>query len=479
MPDALRDHRDASLGATAAKPDGAGGAISRNPATGEVLAQYPFDDAAAIERRLVEAETGYRGWRATPVEQRAGVLARLAAVLEDDVEPLAALITAEMGKTLAEARAEVRKCANTARWFSQHGPALIADEPAPVEGDEVYVSYLPIGSVLGIMPWNFPLWQAIRAAVPIVLGGNAFLLKHAPNVMGSAYALEAAWLRAGTPRGVFGVVNVDNDPIEALIDDPRIAAVTLTGSPRAGSAVAALAGRALKKSVLELGGTDPFIVLADADIERAVATAIGARFANCGQVCLAAKRFILEQPIADEFTSRFVEAARQVVAGDPTDEATTIGPIAREDLRDGLDRQVRQAIAQGARVLLGGHKRQGPGWFYEPTILADVEPGNTAFDEETFGPVAALIVARDAEHALTLANATEYGLSSNLWTRDVGRAKQLARRIEAGGVFINGFTASDPRTPVGGVKRSGYGRELSHFGIREFVNAQVVWTRKG
>ena len=479
MPEPLRDHRDASLDAGGSKPDASGGAVSRNPATGEILASYPFDDAAGIERRLAQAEAGYRGWRETPVARRAAVLARLADTLEHDVEPLAALITAEMGKTLAEARAEVRKCAITARWFSQHGPALIADEPAPVEGEDVHVSYLPIGTVLGIMPWNFPLWQAIRAAVPIVLGGNAFLLKHAPNVMGSAYALEAAWLKSGAPAGVFGVVNVDNEPIEAMINDGRIAAVTLTGSPRAGSAVAALAGRALKKSVLELGGTDPFIVLADADIGRAVATAIGARFGNCGQVCLAAKRFILEQPIAEEFTRRFVEAARRIVVGDPTDAATTIGPIAREDLREELDRQVQRAIEGGARVLLGGHKRHGPGWFYEPTILDEVTPGNTAFDEETFGPVAALVVARDAEHALTLANATEFGLSSNLWTRDIEAAKRLARRIEAGGVFINGFTASDPRTPVGGVKRSGYGRELSHFGIREFVNAQAVWTRAG
>ncbi|WP_428377077.1 NAD-dependent succinate-semialdehyde dehydrogenase [Lichenicoccus sp.] len=470
MPDMLPDHRDASSGQAA---------VSRNPATGEVFAHYPYDDAAAIERRLAAAQTGYRAWRETPVAQRAAVLARLAGILERDVEALAALITAEMGKTLAEARAEVRKCANTARWFSEHGPALIADEPAPVEGEDVYVAYLPIGTVLGIMPWNFPLWQAIRAAVPITLGGNGFLLKHAPNVMGSAYALEAAWLQAGAPAGVFGVVNVDNDPVEAIIGDPRIAAVTLTGSPRAGSAVAALAGRALKKSVLELGGSDPFVVLADADIERAVAAALGGRFGNCGQVCLAAKRFILEQPIAGDFTRRFVDAARNLVAGDPTDPATTIGPIAREDLRETLDQQVQKAIAQGARVLLGGHRRQGPGWFYEPTILADLGPGNTAFDEEMFGPVAAIIVASDAEHALTLANATEYGLSSNLWTRDIDGAKRLARRIEAGGVFINGFTASDPRTPVGGVKRSGYGRELSHFGIREFVNAQVVWTRKG
>ncbi len=468
MPDSVPTRRAASAETEA---------VSRNPATGAVLARYRHDDAEGIERRLTEARTGYLDWRDTPVDERAAVLARLADALEADIETLAALITAEMGKTLAEARAEIRKCATTARWFAQNGPGFLADEQAPVEGEDVRVCYRPIGTVLGIMPWNFPLWQAMRAAVPIALGGNSFLLKHAPNVMGSAYALEAAWLRAGAPRGVFGVVNVGNDPIEAIIDDPRIAAVTLTGSPRAGSAVAAMAGRALKKSVLELGGSDPFIVLADADLDRAVAAAIGGRFANCGQVCLAAKRFMLEQPIADAFTRKFVEAARRLVVGDPTEEATTIGPIAREDLRDTLDEQVQKAVAGGARVLLGGHPRQGPGWFYEPTILAGIEPGNTAFDEETFGPVASLVVARDADHALSLANATEYGLSANLWTRDRALAERLARHIEAGGVFINGFTASDPRTPVGGVKRSGYGRELSHFGLREFLNAQVVWRR--
>ena len=453
-------------------------ATSRNPATGVVIRQYPFDDAAGIERRLAEAESGYRVWRAMQPAQRSEVLSRLAGILREQAGSLGSLITSEMGKTLREARAEVEKCATTAAWFAEHGPAMLADEPAPVEGDEVYVSYLPIGTVLGIMPWNFPLWQAIRAAVPITLGGNAFLLKHAPNVMGCAYALEAAWLKAGAPPGVFGVVNVGNDPIEAIINDPRIAAVTLTGSPRAGSAVAALAGKALKKSVLELGGSDPFIVLADADIDRAIEAGIAARFNNCGQVCLAAKRFLLEQPIAEEFTQKFIEAARRIIAGDPTDDATRIGPIAREDLRDTLDEQVQKSIEQGARLLLGGRKKEGAGWFYEPTILADVAVGNTAFDEETFGPVAALIVVRDGEHALELANTSEFGLSANLWTSDIERAQRFARRIETGGVFINGFTASDPRTPVGGVKRSGYGRELSHFGIREFVNAQLVWTKR-
>ncbi len=457
----------------------AAGATSRNPATGAELAHYPFDDAAAVEQRLAAAERGYRHWRDTPVAQRAAALARLADEIRADAEHLAGLMTAEMGKTLAEARGEVEKCASTAAWFAGNGAPMLADEPVTAGDDDVHVAYRPIGTVLGIMPWNFPYWQAIRAAVPITLGGNAFLLKHAPNVMGCAYALEAIWRRAGFPEGVFGVVNVDNQPVEAIIADRRIAAVTLTGSPRAGSAVAALAGRALKKSVLELGGSDPFIVLADADLDRAVASAITGRFANCGQVCLAAKRFILERPIAKAFTTRFVEAARALTVGDPTDPATKLGPIARDDLRATLHDQVQRSIQNGAELLLGGQPLDGPGWFYAPTVLAGVKPGQAAYDEETFGPVAALMVADDAEDALRIANATEFGLSANLWTANLDRARQMAGQLESGGVFINGFTASNPRTPIGGVKRSGYGRELSHFGVHEFVNAQVVWSKAG
>jgi len=354
---------------------------------------------------------------------------------------------------------------------------LLADEPVAVEGgDEVHVAYRPTGIILGIMPWNFPLWQAIRAAVPIMLSGNGFILKHAPNVMGCAYLLRDAWEDSGLPRGLFGVLNVETDGIEAVIEDRRIAGVTLTGSMRAGAAVAAQAGKVLKKSVLELGGIDPFIVLADADIDKAVAAGIKGRFSNAGQVCLAAKRFILEAPIAEIFTAKFLEAARKMKAGDPTDPDTTIGPIARDDLRQGVHDQVVRSLAAGATLLLGGHVMKGDGFFYEPTILGNVQPGMAAFDEEVFGPVAAITIARDAEHAVELANTSDYGLSSNLWTADAKRAELIARRLEAGGVFINGFTASNPRTPVGGVKKSGYGRELSHFGIREFVNAQTVWT---
>ena len=454
-------------------------AVSRNPATGEEIERFPFQTEAEVEQLLARADNAFRGWRAVPVAERGGVYDRLAAVLRRRVDEVAPVITREMGKTLREARAEIEKCAATAAWYAEHGPAMLADEPVAVEGhDQVHVSFLPIGTILGIMPWNLPIWQTIRAAVPIMLSGNGFLLKHAPNVTRCALLMRDLWEEAGLPQGVFSVLNVDTDGIETVIADPRIAGVTLTGSVRAGAAVAALAGRNLKKSVLELGGIDPFIVLADADIEQAVRFAITGRYANAGQVCLAAKRLILEAPIADAFTARFLDAAREIKAGDPTDEATTIGPIARDDLREGVHDQVTRSVAQGAALLLGGRKVDGPGSFYEPTVLGGVEPGMAAFDEEVFGPVAALCVARDEEHAIELANRSEYGLSSNLWTADEGRALRIARRLETGGVFINGFTASNPRTPVGGVKNSGYGRELSHFGIREFVNAQTVWTRR-
>ncbi|WP_419729479.1 NAD-dependent succinate-semialdehyde dehydrogenase [Lichenicola sp.] len=455
-------------------------AISRNPATGEDIQRFAFQDVAAVGQLLADADRAFRAWRDVPVGRRAAVYGRLAAIMRERRDAVAAVITAEMGKTLKEAAAEIEKCAATAAWFGEHGPAMLADEPVGVEGDDqVHVSYLPIGTVLGIMPWNFPFWQTIRAAVPIMLSGNGFMLKHAPNVMACAYLMQEMWEQAGLPHGVFSVLNVGTDAIEAVIADRRIAAVTLTGSMRAGAAVAAIAGKHLKKSVLELGGADPFIVLADADIEQAVKFAIAGRFANAGQVCLAAKRLILEAPIAERFTTLFLDAVRGIKAGDPTDEASTIGPIARADLRDGVHDQVARSVAAGARLLAGGHMIDGPGFFYEPTVLGDVTPGMAAFDEEVFGPVAALVLARDTEHAIELANASDYGLSGNLWTADTGKAARIARRLETGGVFINGFTASNPRTPVGGVKNSGYGRELSHFGIREFVNAQTVWTRAG
>lgn len=453
-------------------------ATSRNPATGELIATYPFQTQSEVEQLLDANGAAFRLWRATPMAERVLAYRRLAATLRERSESFAALITAEMGKTLGAARGEVEKCASTIEWIADNGPAILADEPVKVEGeDEVHVSFLPIGTVLAVMPWNFPLWQVIRASGPIMLSGNGFMLKHAPNVMGSAYALQEAYESAGFPKGLFTNLIADNETVARTIEDPRIAAVTLTGSMRAGSAVAATAGKALKKSLLELGGSDAFIVLADANIDLAVKAAVEARFQNAGQVCLAAKRFILEAPIAEQFTRKFVAAVEQLKVGDPLDSANNVGPMARADLRDELDGQVQRTLAAGATLLLGGHKIDGPGNFYAPTVLGDVAPGMAAFDEETFGPVAAITVAANAEEAIVLANTSDYGLGGSLWTQDIARAQRIARRLETGGVFINGFPATNARIPVGGVKKSGYGRELSHFGLREFTNAQAVWAK--
>lgn len=453
-------------------------ATSRNPANGELIATYAYQTQSEVESLLDANAAAFRLWRATPMRERVAAYRRLSATLRERSESLAMLITAEMGKTIGAARGEVEKCASTIDWIAENGPAILADEPVTVEGDDqVHVSYLPIGTILAVMPWNFPLWQVVRASGPIMLSGNGFLLKHAPNVMGSAYALQDAYEAAGFPKGLFANLITDNDTVARTIEDPRVAAVTLTGSMRAGSAVAATAGKALKKSLLELGGADAFIVLADANVDLAVKAAIEARFQNAGQVCLAAKRFILERPIAEEFTRKFVAAAGQLKVGDPLDSASNLGPMARGDLRDELHTQVERTIAAGAILLLGGKKVAGPGNYYEPTVLADVTPGMAAFDEETFGPVAAITVAENAEQAILLANTSDYGLGGSLWTQDVERAQRIARRLETGGVFINGFPASNARIPVGGVKKSGYGRELSHFGLREFTNAQAVWAK--
>ncbi|KXU94134.1 succinate dehydrogenase [Caballeronia megalochromosomata] len=450
-------------------------AISLNPATGEEIHRYALENDVDLDRSLHRMEAGFVQWAASSPDARAHVLSQMAATIRRNLEPLALMATREMGKPIGQSRAEVEKCAAVCDWYAEHGPAMLIDERTSIANDKAYVSYLPIGGVLAVMPWNFPYWQVMRGAIPIILAGNAYVLKHAPNVMGCAYLLKDMWADAGLPDGVFSIVNVSNELVSKAILDRRIAAVTVTGSVRAGSAIAAQAGAALKKSVLELGGSDPFIVLADADLEGAVQAAVVGRFQNTGQVCIAAKRIIVEQPIHQEFTERFLAKVQELKVGDPEEEENYFGPMARYDLRDELDSQVQATIEQGANVLMGGAKLDKPGNFYAPTVLSAVTPGMVAFDQEIFGPVASLISADNATHAIALANASEFGLSGAIWTSNEGNARAFARQIQTGGVFVNGFSASDPRVPIGGVKKSGYGRELSHFGVREFMNAQTVW----
>jgi succinate-semialdehyde dehydrogenase len=450
-------------------------AISINPANGEQIGHYAFESESALQAALARAATGFRAWRSKPVAQRAQLLIVLAKALRDNSAAMANMITLEMGKPITQARGEIEKCAQLCEWYAEHGPAMLNAESTLVEGGKARIEYRPLGPILAVMPWNFPIWQVLRGAVPALIAGNTYVLKHAPNVMGSAYLLLDAFKQADFPEGVFEVINVTPDGVSTAIKDSRIAAVTLTGSVRAGMAIGAQAGAALKKCVLELGGSDPFIVLNDADLDEAVKAAVIGRYQNTGQVCAAAKRLIVEQGIVEEFTRKFVEATGKLVVGDPLATETYIGPMARFDLRDELDQQVRDTLEEGATLLMGGKKAEGPGNFYEPTVLANVTDQMTSFKQELFGPVASIITARDAAHALELANDSEFGLAATIYTRNVELAEQMTNELETGGVFINGYCASDPRVTFGGVKKSGFGRELSHFGVREFCNAQTVW----
>ncbi|PBI77763.1 succinate-semialdehyde dehydrogenase [Rahnella victoriana] len=453
-------------------------AISLNPFNGERLGEYPYDTPLALEAAVAQGSNAFKHWRKTDVAQRAALLVHLAAELREASEDIARMISREMGKPVKQARAEVEKSANLCEWYAQNGPAMLAPEPTRVDNGEAHIHYRPSGMILAVMPWNFPVWQILRGAVPALLAGNTFLLKPAPNVMGTTYLVKQAALKAGFPAGAFGVINVGNAAVADLIADPRVVAVTVTGSVRAGAAIAELAGKAVKKCVLELGGSDPFIVLNDADIDAAVKAAVAGRYQNTGQVCAAAKRLIIEEGVLETFTEKFVAATQALVTGDPLDDATYIGPMARFDLRDELDKQVQDSLREGATLLLGGEKMAGNGNFYAPTILSNVTPEMTAFRQELFGPVAAISVARNAEHAVELANDSDFGLTATIFTADLALAEQMTGELETGGVFINGYSASDPRVAFGGVKKSGYGRELSHFGLREFCNVQTVWSTR-
>ena len=446
-----------------------------NPATGAEIERFSFFNPAQTEEVVTLAERSFQSFRKLSVYKRAQLFSDLANALRKNKAQLAKVITTEMGKVFSEAEAEVEKCAHEADWYAENGPKIIADEPAATGPVNAYVSYLPLGAILAIMPWNFPLWQLTRMAIPTILAGNVVLVKHSLNTQRSSLEFERVMLEAGFPQGVFQNLILKRDDVVSVINDPRVQGASVTGSVGAGSAVASEAGKVIKKTVMELGGSDAFIVCEDADIPKAVEAGIYGRFHNAGQVCLAAKRFILVGKIADEFEHLFVEAAKAIRIGDPFDGTVQMGPMARADLRDSLHNQVEATVAKGARLLCGGKRVEGKGAFYPATVLGGVTEGMPAFDDETFGPVAAITRVPDIDAAVRTANASQFGLSGNLWTKDVELARRIARDLYTGGVFINGVTSSDPRVPVGGVKNSGYGRELSHFGAHAFVNPQTVW----
>jgi acyl-CoA reductase-like NAD-dependent aldehyde dehydrogenase len=446
-----------------------------NPATEETLEEFELDSPARVEKALSAARAAFEGWRKTSFERRSELLRGVASRLREEEAKHAQHIVLEMGKPMKQARAEVAKCARACDYFAEHGPALLRDEAAESDASESYVSFEPLGPILAVMPWNFPYWQVFRAAAPALMAGNAMLLKHALSVSRCALEMAALFERAGAPKGLFQTLLIQHDTIGQLLADDRVVAATLTGSERAGVSLAREAGSNIKRTVLELGGSDAYIVLADADVALAAKTAVQARFQNTGQSCIAAKRFIVEARVASEFTERFIEGVRALKTGDPRRDDVDVGPLARGDLRDELERQVRATQQAGARILCGGKRPAGKGYYYEPTLLADVPSDSPAMVEEVFGPAAPIVSVPDEKAAVQTANATRFGLSNNLWTRDLERARRLARELESGGVFINGMTASDPRLPFGGVKKSGYGRELAVFGIREFVNVKTVW----
>ena len=448
---------------------------SQNPATGEKLAEYQLLSASELDLKLDQSADAFAEWRRQPIEMRAELISKVAVELRNSLEESARLITEEMGKSIKEARAEVEKCAVGCEFYAQHGPEFLQHDNIQTEAAKSYVRFDPLGGVLAVMPWNFPFWQVLRFAAPTLLAGNVGVLKHASNVTGCALAIENIFKKAGLPDGVFTTLVIPSQQVENVIENKHIRAVSLTGSDAAGRAVAEAAGKRIKKLVLELGGSDAFIVLDDADLDLTISKAVKSRTMNAGQSCIAAKRFLVFGSVYEEFVERMTQAMQELKVGDPFDEANDLGPLARRDLVEELDEQVQKSISQGARVTTGGSPVDCAGCFYRPTVLADVTPEMTCFKEETFGPVASITRVKDEAEAIELANSSSFGLGGSVWTQDVAKGEDIAAQLDTGGVFINEFTKSDPKVPFGGVKDSGYGRELSSYGIHEFVNAKTVW----
>ena len=449
--------------------------VSIHPYDQRIIAEYPIMHPAEVDRILENSKTTFAHWHTTSLTERSELLNRVAAVLRKNQKQYATLITMEMGKVLNESMSEVEKCAWNCAYYAEQAPAMLEPEISPSDADFSYVVFEPIGCVFAIMPWNFPFWQVFRFAAPVLMAGNTIILKHAPNVSGCALAIEQIFREAGLPEHVFQTVIVDTDRVEQIIAHDIVQGVTLTGSERAGSAVGALAGKHIKTSVLELGGSDPLIVLRDADTQLAARIALQSRFQNAGQSCIASKRFIVEEAAKDDFLQALVDGVRALKQGDPLQPGITTGPMARVDLAEELAQQQQASIRKGAALVIGGDRNDAN---FQPAILEHVHKGMPAFDQELFGPVASIITAKDAEHAVQLANDNRYGLGASLFSRDIDLAKRIARQLNAGGVFINALVKSDPRLPFGGVKKSGYGRELSHYGLKEFTNIKSVYIRK-
>jgi len=448
---------------------------SINPSTGEIIREYPEYTRPEVQQIIQDVHSAWKTWKDTPFEYRSVVMKKAAQVLRTRKEHFARLMTSEMGKLLKESMAEVEKCAWVCDYYSDHAHEMLKDEEIATDASRSFVTFQPMGVILAVMPWNFPFWQVFRFAAPALMAGNAAVLKHASNVPACALVLEEIFAEAGFPANLFRTLMIPSPDVQAVIENSLISAITLTGSEAAGSSVASVAGKNLKKTVLELGGTDPFIVLEDADLEAAVKTAVTARMLNQGQSCIAAKRFIVTEAIAERFESALKVAFEALRMGDPLDPETQVGPLARPDLVDEIERQVKQSIEAGARLVTGGFRPSRIGCYFMPTILAQVSKGMAVYSQETFGPVVSIITVKSEKEAIQVANDSDYGLGGCVWTRDLKRGEEIARKVTTGAMFVNGMTKSDPRLPFGGIKKSGYGRELASYGIKEFVNIKTIW----